>query len=139
MRNPLGFCGSTPLTAGSVPLVLPCFLARHEGAFYFLPFSPMANTSTTAQRPADKQDATAPAQPVATVRYGDVSAAVFADTVEVGNGKTATRHRVSVRRSYRDQESGDWKHTNVLFESDLLHAAEALRRCFEIIEDRRQR
>ena len=98
----------------------------------------MANTSTTAQRPADKQDATSPAQPVATVRYGDVSAAVFADTVEASNGKTVTRHRVSVRRSYRDAESGDWKHTNVLFESDLLHAAEALRRCFETIEDRRQ-
>ena len=95
----------------------------------------MANTSSTAKRPATSQDAPSSAPPVATVRYGSVSAAIFAEAVTLKDGKTVQRFNVSLRRSYRNQESGDWRHTNVLTESDLLPAAEALRKCFEIIQE----
>jgi len=98
----------------------------------------MANSPSTAKRPADQQDATSSAQPVATVRYGDVSAAIFADLVHLPSGTEFTAHRVSLRRSYRDQQSDEWKHTHSLGDADLLPAAEALRKCFDIIEQRRR-
>jgi hypothetical protein len=98
----------------------------------------MANTPSTAQRPAEPQDATSSAQPVATVRYGDISAAIFAEVVQLPNGTEFTTHRVSLRRSYRDQQANEWKHTHSLGDSDLLPAAEALRKYFEIIEERRK-
>jgi hypothetical protein len=96
----------------------------------------MATTPSTAKRPAETQDATSPAQPVATVRYGDVSAAIFAELVRLPSGTEVTTHRVSLRRSYRDRQTDEWKHTHLLGDSDLLPAAEALRKCFEIIEER---
>ncbi|MDA1016753.1 MAG: hypothetical protein O3A00_20135 [Planctomycetota bacterium] len=96
----------------------------------------MANTPSKAPRPA-KSDATSSAEPIATFRFGDVSAAIFADVVALQNGKSFTRHNVSLRRSYRDTESSEWKHTNTLSESDLLPAAEALRHCFLDIAKRR--
>jgi hypothetical protein len=98
----------------------------------------MASSPSTAKRPAETQDATSPAKPVATVRYGDVSAAIFAETVRLPSGTEVTTHRVSLRRSYRDQQANEWKHTHVLGDSDLLPAAEALRKCFELIEERRR-
>ena len=98
----------------------------------------MANTPSTAKRPAEQQDATSPTKPVATVRYGNVSAAIFAEAVRLPSGTEVTTHRVSLRRSYRDQQTNEWKHTHVLGDSDLLSAAEALRKCFEIIEGRRR-
>lgn len=96
----------------------------------------MADSSDKASRPA-KSDATSSAEPVLKLRFGDVSAAVFADTIETKDGNSFTRHNVSLRRSYRDAESGDWKHTNVLSETDLLPAAEALRHCFHEIAKRK--
>ncbi|WP_231740964.1 hypothetical protein [Thalassoglobus neptunius] len=96
----------------------------------------MADTSDKASRPANS-DATPSAEPVFKVRFGEVSAAVFADQVETKDGNTFTRHNVSLRRSYRDADSGDWKHTNVLSETDLLPAAEALRHCFYEIAKRK--
>ena len=128
---------SAPLTADCVTLEYPCFLAR-SGKLLFLPPFAMANTPSTAKRPAEPQDATSPAQPVATVRYGDVSAAIFADVVPLPTGAEVTTHRVSLRRSYRDQQANEWKHTHRLGDSDLLPAAEALRKCFEIIAERRR-
>jgi hypothetical protein len=98
----------------------------------------MANTPSTAKRSAETQDATSPAQPVTTVRCGDVSAAIFAEVVRLPSGTDITTHRVSLRRSYRDQQANEWEHTHVLGDSDLLPAAEALRKCFEIIEERRR-
>ena len=97
----------------------------------------MATTSAKASRPAEN-DATTPAsEPVIKVRFADVSAAVFADAFETKDGNSFTRHNVSLRRSYRDSETGEWKHTNVLAENDLLPAAEALRHCFHEIAKRR--
>ena len=114
-------------------------LPRNFGeALISFPLFPMANTPSTAKRPAEQQDATSSAQPVATVRYGDVSAAIFADVVRLPTGVEFTTHRVSLRRSYRDQQANEWKHTNSLGDADLLPAAEALRKCFEIIEERRK-
>ena len=96
----------------------------------------MANTPSQAPRPA-KSDAKSPAEPIATFRFGDVSAAIFADDIALPDGKSFTRHNVSLRRSYRDSDSGEWKHSNTLSEGDLLPAAEALRHCFHEIAKRR--
>ncbi len=87
-------------------------------ALISFPLFAMANTPSTAKRPAETQDATSPAQPVATVRYGDVSAAVFAEVIRLPNGTEVTTHRVSLRRSYRDQQANEWKHTHVLGDSE---------------------
>jgi len=91
----------------------------------------MANTPQ-APRPA-QQDATSSAKPVATVRYGHVSAAIFAEQTILPTGMTITQHNVSLRRSYRDPTSGAWKHTHTLGAGDLLPAALALTKCFEFI------
>lgn len=77
------------------------------------------------------------AQPVAIVRYGDVSAAIFTEVVRLPNGTDFTTHRVSLRRSYRDQQASELKHTHVLGDSDLLPAAEAREKWFKIIAERR--
>jgi hypothetical protein len=101
----------------------------------------MANTPEQAARPASKQDATPPASlsssPISSVRFGNVSAGIFAEDVQTAAGKIATVYNISLRIGYRDK-SGEWKHTHVLSDSDLLPAAEALRQCYHIIEERRR-
>ena len=77
----------------------------------------MANTSPTS-----------PAKPVASFRYGTVSAAVFTNTVKK-DGETFDVQSVSVRRSYRSDD--EWKTTHSLRKADLLPAAFALVKCFE--------
>ena len=93
----------------------------------------MANPSPTASRPAS-QDATSPAKPTATFRFGPVSAAVFTNDVKLPSGKTITVANVTLRRSYRNTE-GVWEHTHTLRVSDLLPAALALTKCYESIAD----
>ncbi|MCB9922299.1 MAG: hypothetical protein H6822_08960 [Planctomycetaceae bacterium] len=46
-------------------------------------------------------------------------------------------HNVSLRVAFRDK-NGEWKHTHTLRQADLLPAAEALRRCYHLIEERCQ-
>ena len=96
----------------------------------------MANTSPQAQRPATK-DATSPATPVATFRYGNVSAAVFTNEVKTKDEKTADVFSASLRRSYRNG-NGQWAHTHTLRGADLLPAAVALQKCYEFIQDERR-
>ena len=96
----------------------------------------MANTSQKPPRPA-QDDAKSSAKPAAKFRFGDVSAAVFAEPVNLPSGKTITLFNVSLRRSYRDRETGNWKQTNVLSHADLLPAAEVLRACYHAIEEMR--
>ena len=93
----------------------------------------MANPSPKAERPASNQDATSSAKPVATFRYGSVSAAVFTNPVSKG-GKTFDVHAVSVRRSFRNAQGG-WEATHSLRRVDLLPAALALQKCYEFIND----
>ena len=93
----------------------------------------MANTSPKAERPASNQDATTSAKPVATFRYGSVSAAVFTNSVNKA-GKTFDLHAVSARRSFRNAQGG-WEATHSLRPVDLLPAALALQKCYEFIND----
>lgn len=95
----------------------------------------MANTSPKAQRPAENQDVTSSAKPVATMRYGSISAAVFRNPVKTKSGETVYTYTVSLRRSY--QQNGKWAQTHTLREDDLLSAAYALDRCYDFIAEAR--
>ncbi len=81
----------------------------------------MANTSPTSS-----------AKPVASFRYGNVSAAIFTNEVKSKEGNTFDVHNVSVRRSYRDGK-GDWAQTHTLRATDLLPAALALQECYRFL------
>ena len=98
----------------------------------------MATTTPKAERPAEKQDATSSAKagnkPAHTVRRGNVSAAVFIEETTLPSGKVVKLPRVSLRRSYQDRKSGEWKHSHTLNGNDLLPAKEALSECHEFIE-----
>jgi len=94
----------------------------------------MANTSPKAQRPAENEDATSPAKPVATFRYGGVSAAIFTDKVKTKNGKSLDVYNVSLRRSYRKAD-GQWSPSRSLRSADLLPASLALQKCYEFLND----
>ena len=91
----------------------------------------MANTSPTAQRPAS-QDAKSPARPVARYQIGNVSAAVFTDSVKKKNGDTFDVFNVSLRRSYKKAD-GSLANSHSLRSGDLLSAIEALQKCHTFI------
>lgn len=93
----------------------------------------MAKTSPQAQRPAYNQDATSSAKPVATMRYGSLSAAVFRNPVKTKDGRTVHSYTVSLRRSY--QQDGQWAQTHTLHDEDLLAAAHALERSYDFITE----
>ena len=94
----------------------------------------MANTTPTGIRPPEAKDETPSAKPVASFRYGHVSAAVFANQVKNKSGGTADAYSVSVRRSYRT-EQGEWANSHSLRPADLLPAALALQKCYEFIAE----
>jgi hypothetical protein len=79
-------------------------------------------TSTTGSTPASGEN-----KPIASFRFGNVSAAIFPVRVKDG-----TVMDVSIRRSYKDAD-GAWKHTHSLAQEDLLPAALALTKCYEHI------
>ena len=56
------------------------------------------------------------AQPEKTFRQGSCSASIFANEIQK-NGKRIKMQRVSVQRSYKDQEG--WKNTNSYGINDL--------------------
>ena len=108
-----------------------------RGAFISFLFFSMANPSPTAQRPAKTQDATSSAnsnRPLASFRFGSVSAAVFTQEVTI-DGKTVSLPHVSLERAYRDSQ-GKWHYTHSLRTSDLLLAGFALMKCYEFLADR---
>ncbi len=88
----------------------------------------MALPSPTAERPAEKSDATSPAKPTIAFQYGSLSAAIFADKVKLQSGKTVTICHVSLRRSYKTDAG--WQTSQSLRMSDLLPAAYLMARCF---------
>ena len=99
--------------------------------------------SGNAQR-RGSNDATSPAKPVASFRYGGVSAAIFADQAKTKDGKAFDVHNTSLRRSYKKAD-GTWGHVQTLRRGDLLPASLALLQCYqylsgskETIEDERQ-
>jgi len=135
--------GSTPLTAGCELLIDDCFARgwRHRECGKFIIPSPqldMATTTPKAERPAEKEDATSSAnagnKPAFTVRRGNVSAAVFVEGITLPSGKVAKLPRVSLRRSYQDRKSGEWKHSHTFNGDDLLPVMEALTECHNFIE-----
>ncbi len=70
---------------------------------------------------------------------GNVSAAVFTDTVNLKGGKTADVFHISLLRAYRTAE-GKWQHTSVLRPADLLAASLALLKNYEFCQqDQRNR
>ena len=71
--------------------------------------------------------ATTDRKPVVAYQYGNVSAAVFRETIKDG-----AVLNVSVRKSFKDK-AGAWQHTHTLAAADLLPAALALTKCFEWI------
>ncbi len=80
-----------------------------------------SNPSTTGNTvPAEQR-------PKMTFRFGNISAAVFAEET-----KSGTMMNVSIRRSFKDS-AGSWKHTQILAPGDLLPAALALTKCYEFI------
>jgi hypothetical protein len=97
----------------------------------------MAQTTHAAKRPAAQTDATPSAEPVFTVRFGNVSVAVFAKQAKAKDGGTFDTFHTSLRRSYRD-DSGAWRQTHVLGADDLLPAGLALQRAFEFIAERKR-
>ncbi|QDU42855.1 hypothetical protein Mal52_13240 [Symmachiella dynata] len=97
----------------------------------------MANTSSKAERPAEKQDATSPAHPVERVSYGNVSASIFVREHRLPNSKSIVKYSVSLQRSYLDRQ-GERQWTNTLDEDDLLAGAEALTDAFKVIWRKRR-
>ena len=93
----------------------------------------MVPPSPTAERPAEKADATSPAKPIASFQSGRLSAAIFADKVKVASGKTVTLCHVSLRRSYKTDAG--WQTSQSLRTSDLLPAAYLLGRCFAYLAE----
>jgi hypothetical protein len=91
----------------------------------------MAYTTPKAPRPASK-DVTPPAKPVATFRYGNVSAAIFANHATTQDGRTFDVLNVSLRRSFK-RADGTWGHVETLRQDDLLPASHALVQCYEYL------
>lgn len=88
----------------------------------------MANTSSAAKRPADKQDATSSAKPVARFGNETVSAAVFKEQRTTKKGEPFTTFNVSLRRSYRNA-NGSFGNTHTLRGKDVCDAIDALKKC----------
>jgi hypothetical protein len=66
------------------------------------------------------------------LRFGPVSAAVFETEIRAG-GRTVPLRTVSLRRAYRDA-SGTLRYTARLRPQDLLPAAYALLKAFDLVE-----
>ena len=99
----------------------------------------MATKTPKAPRPADQQDVTPPApagtKPAFTIRRGNVSAAVFVADGANPNGDARARYRVSVRRSYQHQASGEWRHTHTFFPEDIPGVIGTLEECRAFIDE----
>lgn len=87
----------------------------------------MKTSNTTPATETKTPPTNDPKIPVATFRYGDISAAIFSDAA----GKDASPV-ISIRRSYRDN-SGAWQHTNTLTQRDILPVALCLTKCYEFL------
>lgn len=86
----------------------------------------------SAPRPASQDATSETGKPVAVFRFGDISAAVFADEAKTKDGRTIRVAKVSIRRSYREAD-GTWQPTSSLRRDDLLPAAHALMKCYDFI------
>lgn len=69
--------------------------------------------------------------PVATVRAGAVSAAIFENEVPA-NGKTITVLKATLQRRYKGKD-GTWKSSNSYSRNEIPLAIHCLQQCFEKI------
>ena len=100
----------------------------------------MATPLQTAPRPAEAKGVTPPAntnRPLASFRFGSVSAAIFAEEIQK-DGKLLTLPHVSLERSYRDPQ-GAWHYTHSLRTDDLLFGSFALAKCYEFLANQQQK
>lgn len=72
-------------------------------------------------------------EPVFKERIGNVTAAVWENTVKV-NGQDIKNHSVTVEKSYKDKE-GNWKNTTSLNRNEVPKAIEALRAAYLFMFD----
>lgn len=127
--------GSTLLTPGYELLVRFRFSAvSADEVLISFSLHPMANTSSKATRPADKQGVTSPAKPVARFGTETVSAAVFKEQRTTRKGVSFDAYNVSLRRSYKKAD-GSFGNTHTREAKDLQDAIDALKQCVEFIID----
>ena len=72
-------------------------------------------------------------KPIKRFRAGSVEAAVWKNEQVDQNGQTVERHSVTIRKSYRDKESGQWKQSDSFFPSDLPRLALVVQKAFEFV------
>ena len=92
----------------------------------------MENTAKTARRPADTTGETSPAAPIASFRYGNVSAAIFGNTRKGSDDREFVAYNISLRRVYRD-DAGAPAYAGSLHPEDLLFASYALLKCCDTL------
>ena len=125
------------LTAGCVTLKYRCFLARSGKLLFPSPFFRWRmHHPRQSVRPKPGRDITGPARSDSPLRRR--LGGYFRRGCPASERNGSHHSQGLLRRSYRDQQANEWKHTHVLGDSDLLPAAEALKKCFEIIEERRK-
>lgn len=90
----------------------------------------MTNMAESANRPADTKGETSSAKPIASFRYGNVSAAIFCNQRKAGADREFDAYSISLRRVYRGAE-GEQAYSTSLHPKDLLFGSYALLKCFE--------
>jgi len=68
-------------------------------------------------------------KPVATVKAGQVSSAIFENEISV-NGRKVTVMKATLQRRYKDKD-GSWKTSNSFSKQELPLAIYCLEKCFE--------
>ena len=71
-------------------------------------------------------------QPKQKFKAGGISATVWGNETIKGN-EVVSYNTISIERTYKDKESGEWKNTNSLRVSDLPKAALVLNKAYEYI------
>ena len=74
-----------------------------------------------------------PQRPVETIRIrGGIEVAIWENQVE-RDGRVTTRHSVTHKKRYYDQQSGEFRDSSTLFPEDLPRLGLGLRKAFEYI------
>jgi len=76
-------------------------------------------------------------KPVAKFNAGQVSSAIWANSIPVKNGGTATILKASVQRRFKDRD-GTWKSSGSLSRNEIPLALYTLQKCFEYMIERQK-
>ncbi len=74
-------------------------------------------------------------KPVAKFKAGQVSAAIWANSIPVKNGGTATILKATVQRRYKDNKDGQWESSSSLSRNEIPLAIYCLEKAFEHMID----